>query len=96
MIRLLRNFLISLGIVSVMQLRMLSIIVVKLILDLFMLANLLKFLPAFTCAMEYVVLFITKLISYTNCTNAFIFLNGFPSPSFNREGVCRNAKFSDC
>ena len=47
-IRLLRNSLISLSVVSVMQLRMLSIIVVKLILDLFMLANLLKFLRAFT------------------------------------------------
>ena len=46
-IRLLRNFPISFGVVSVMQLRMLSIIVVKLILDLFMLANLLKFLRAF-------------------------------------------------
>ena len=42
MIRLLRNFPISLGVVSVMQLRMLFIIVVKLILDLFMLANFFK------------------------------------------------------
>ena len=41
-IRLLRNFPTSLGVVSVMQLRMLFIIVVKLLLDLFMLANLLK------------------------------------------------------
>ena len=44
-------------------------------------------------AMKYVVLFVTKLISYTN---AFISLNGFPSPSFNREGMCRNTKFSNC
>ena len=41
-IRLLRNFTTSLGVVSVMQLRMLFIIMVKLLLDLFMLANLLK------------------------------------------------------
>ena len=47
-IRLLRNFPTSLGVVSVMQLRMLFIIMVKLLLDLFMLANLLKFIRAFT------------------------------------------------
>ena len=49
MIKLLRNFPISLGVVSIMQLRILSIIVVKLVLDLFMLAILLKkFIRAFT------------------------------------------------
>ena len=47
-IRLLRNFPTSLGVVSVMQLRMFFIIVVKLLLDLFMLANLLKLIRAFT------------------------------------------------
>ena len=47
-IRLLRNFPTSLGVVSVMQLRMLFIIMVKLLLDLFMLPNLLKFIRAFT------------------------------------------------
>ena len=47
-IRLLRNFPTSLGVVSVMQLRMLFIIMVKLLLDLFMPANLLKFIHAFT------------------------------------------------
>ena len=47
-IRVLRNFPTSLGVVSVMQLRMLFIIIVKLLLDLFMLANLPKFIHAFT------------------------------------------------
>ena len=47
-IRLLRNFTTSLGVVSVMQFRMLFIIVVKLLLDLFMLANFLNLIRAFT------------------------------------------------
>ena len=46
MLKLLRNFPILFGVVSVMQLRMLSITVFKLLLDQFMLANLLqKFVP---------------------------------------------------
>ena len=49
MIKLLRNFPISLGVVSVMQLMILSITVVKLLLDLFMPANLLK---EFFCALQ--------------------------------------------
>ena len=53
MIRLLRNFPISLGVVSVVQLRMLSIIVVKLILYLFMLANLLKFVRTFSFSFHF-------------------------------------------
>ena len=49
MIKLLKNFAFSLGVFSVMQLRILSIIMVKLLLDLFMLADLLKkFLRSFT------------------------------------------------
>ena len=83
-IRLLRNFPISLGVVSVMQLRMLLMIVLKLLLALFMAIKSAKKVPSCLykfnmCAMKYVVVFVIKMISYTECTNAFIFLNGFSS-----------------
>ena len=52
------------------------------------------------CAMEYVVLFITKLISYTNCTNALSFSMDFHLPVLIEKEFAemRNlvAKFSYC
>ena len=100
MIKLLRNFPIPLDVVSEMQLRILSIIVLKLHLVLwtsvFLIANLLKRLSMLLQVQYEICSVFCHQVEflYADCTNAFIFLNGFPSPSFNIGKECAKIRTS--